>query len=108
MEKSKSQQDNLQKSISSASSKPKQKRKRYSDCLAEYHSAKQRLIDAMSKTGTSFTPSATNEYINSLYDNYEIVICKPMDCSLPGSSVHGILQVGILEWVAMTSREEEG
>ena len=24
-----------------------------------------------------------------------------MDCSLPGSSVHGILQAGILEWVAM-------
>ena len=23
----------------------------------------------------------------------------PMDCSLPGSSVHGILQVRILEWV---------
>ena len=27
----------------------------------------------------------------------------PTDCSLPGSSVHGILQAGILEWVAMTS-----
>ena len=25
----------------------------------------------------------------------------PMDCSLPVSSVHGILQAGILEWVAM-------
>ena len=25
----------------------------------------------------------------------------PMDCSLPGSSVHGILQPRILEWVAM-------
>ena len=27
----------------------------------------------------------------------------PMDCSLPGSSVHGILQVRMLEWVAMPS-----
>ena len=26
-----------------------------------------------------------------------------MDCSLPGSSVHGILQAGILEWVAFPS-----
>ena len=26
-----------------------------------------------------------------------------MDCSPPGSSVHGILQAGILEWVAMPS-----
>ena len=28
---------------------------------------------------------------------------QPLDCSLPGSSVHGILQARILEWVAMTS-----
>ena len=27
-------------------------------------------------------------------------LCDPMDCSLPGSSVHGILQAGQLEWVA--------
>ena len=26
-----------------------------------------------------------------------------MNCSLPGSSVHGILQARILEWVAMPS-----
>ena len=26
-----------------------------------------------------------------------------MDCSQPGSSVHGILQAGILEWIAMPS-----
>ena len=28
-------------------------------------------------------------------------LCDPMDCSPPGSSVHGILQARILEWVAM-------
>ena len=27
----------------------------------------------------------------------------PMDCSSPGSSVHGILQRRVLEWVAMPS-----
>jgi len=27
-------------------------------------------------------------------------LCEPVDCSLPGSSVHGILQARILEWVA--------
>ena len=26
-----------------------------------------------------------------------------MDCSLPGSSVHGILQARVLEWVAISS-----
>ena len=28
--------------------------------------------------------------------------CDPVDCSPPGSSVHGILQAGVLEWVSMT------
>ena len=31
-------------------------------------------------------------------------LCNPMDCSLPGSSVHGIFQTRILEWVAISSR----
>ena len=30
-----------------------------------------------------------------------LTLCNPMDCGLPGSSVHGILQTRILEWVAM-------
>ena len=30
-------------------------------------------------------------------------LCDPVDCSPPGSSVHGILQERILEWVAMPS-----
>ena len=30
-------------------------------------------------------------------------LCGPMDCSPPGSSVDGILQARILEWVAMPS-----
>ena len=28
--------------------------------------------------------------------------CNPMDCSLPGSSIHGIFQARILEWVAIS------
>ena len=30
-----------------------------------------------------------------------LTLCEPMDYSLPGSSTHGILQAGILEWVVM-------
>ena len=26
-------------------------------------------------------------------------LSDPMDCSLPGSSIHGIFQAGVLEWV---------
>ena len=29
-------------------------------------------------------------------------LCNSMDCSLPGSSVHGILQARILEWLAIS------
>ena len=31
------------------------------------------------------------------------ILCNPMDCSLPDSSVHGTLQARILEWVAFPS-----
>ena len=29
-------------------------------------------------------------------------LCDPMDCSLPGSSVHGIFQARVLEWAAIS------
>ena len=32
-----------------------------------------------------------------------LTLCDPMDCTLPGSSVHGILQKRILEWIATLS-----
>ena len=31
-----------------------------------------------------------------------LTLCDPVDCSPPGSSVHGILQARILEWVAIS------
>ena len=30
-----------------------------------------------------------------------LTLCDPMDCGLPGSSVHDILQARILEWIAI-------
>jgi len=30
-----------------------------------------------------------------------LTLCDPMDCSLPGFSVHGILQARILEWASI-------
>ena len=32
-----------------------------------------------------------------------LTLCNPMDGSLPGSSVHEILQARILEWITMPS-----
>ena len=31
-----------------------------------------------------------------------LTLCNPMDCSPPGSSVHGFLQERILEWVVIS------
>ena len=31
-----------------------------------------------------------------------VTLCDPMDCSLPGSTVHGISQARILEWAAIS------
>ena len=31
-----------------------------------------------------------------------LTLCDPMDCSPPGSSVHGVSQARILEWVAIS------
>ena len=33
-------------------------------------------------------------------------LCKPMDCIWPGSSVHGISQARLLEWVAILFSRE--
>ena len=33
-------------------------------------------------------------------------LCNPMDNSLPGSSLHGILQARVLEWVIPTGQEK--
>ena len=31
-----------------------------------------------------------------------LTLCDPMDCSLPGFSIHGIFQARTLEWVAIS------
>ena len=46
---------------------------------------------------TNYAPRVCSAVQSSL------TLCDLMDCSLPYSSVHGILQARILEWVAMPS-----
>ena len=31
-----------------------------------------------------------------------LTLCDPKDCSLPGSSIHGVFQARVLEWVAIS------
>ena len=47
-----------------------------------------------------FSPASTGtEAVHAVLSDS----CDPMDSSLPGSSVHGILQARTLEWVAISS-----
>jgi len=36
-----------------------------------------------------------------------LTLSDPMDCSLPGSSVHGIFQARVLEWVPLLTPEKD-
>ena len=36
-----------------------------------------------------------------------MTLCDPMDCSLPASSIHGIFQAKVLEWVATAFSEKK-
>ena len=62
--------------------------------------------------GRFFTSWATREALNKSSLNFLMLflviqscptLCDPMDCSPPGSSVHGVLQARILKWVAIPS-----
>ena len=46
-------------------------------------------------------PSAVSVQFSSVAQSCP-TLCDPVDCSRPGSSVHGILQARILKWVAIS------
>ena len=56
-------------------------------------------------TEQQFSKSETVGHVSAVLSCFSRVqlFCYSMDCSPPGSSVHGILQARILEWVAMPS-----
>jgi len=60
-----------------------------------------------SKLGKSMTATVNNTKNHSGGSESEVAqscltLCNPVNCSLPGSSVHGILQARVLEWVAIS------
>ena len=44
---------------------------------------------------------ARSEWVSEVIQSCP-TLCDRMDCSLPGSSLHGILQARVLEWVAIS------
>ena len=62
--------------------------------------------DSGSCTWLTIAPRSTQQY--QVLEYSDVLSCSvvsecPMDCSQPGSSVHGIFQTRILEWVAISS-----
>ena len=53
--------------------------------------------------GKSMTALLKSEKVKVVVAQLCPTLRDPMDCSPPGSSVHGILQARILQWVAMPS-----
>ena len=60
-----------------------------------WKSRRSRSLMLTSFSGTRYTTAAVAKSC--------LTLCNPVDCSLPGSSAHGILQARILEWVVMPS-----
>ena len=57
--------------------------------------------DRREKAGTSGVRRECSYHLKALVAQSCSTLCDPMNCSPPGSSVHGILQARILEWVAI-------
>ena len=64
------------------------------------HSSQYKGLTSLNKM-FSLSDLNSNLYVLVLVTPSCLTLCDPMDCSLPGSSVHGILRVSILEWVAI-------
>ena len=49
---------------------------------------------------------ANSRKVKALVTQLCLILCDPMDCSPPGSSVHGILQARTVEWIAIPFSRE--
>jgi len=72
--------------------------KRKSNQVAESLSQRDKKVFLFSHEALSLVAAAAAKSLQ-----WCLTLCDPMDCSLPGFSVHGILQARTLEWVAISS-----
>ena len=74
-----------------------------SQCLIRFMSTESmKLTNHLILYSTAKWISYTYIYVQMLSSSV-VSLCDSMDCSPPGSSVHGIFQARILEWVAISS-----
>ena len=67
--------------------------------LTTWHSRKSKTMETIKISGCQESTCVSTSYI-CICAHSCLTLCSPMDCSLPGSSVHRIFQARILEWVA--------
>ena len=68
---------------------------------------KENFLSKGSNLMPSWSTHRTKDWANTKKVESEVsqscpTLCDPMDCSLPGSSVHGIFQAIVLEWIAIS------
>ena len=66
------------------------------------------LFNMLSRLVITFLPRSKHLLISVWNEMNEVTqscptFCDPMDCNLPGSSIHGIFQARVLEWVDISS-----
>ena len=59
------------------------------------------IIQLIKEKAGGYSAVKTGLKVKVLVAQLCLTLCDPMDCSPPSSSVHGILQARILEWVAI-------
>ena len=59
--------------------------------------------DILYSTRNIYTKITNYKKVKMLVAQSYLILCDSVDCSLPGSCVHGILQARILEWIVMYS-----
>ena len=71
--------------------------------INEKHSLTGQVIFKTHHIRSKFCSPILSHHCHFVVAKSYLTLCNPMDCSPPGSSVLGILQARILEWVAMPS-----
>ena len=64
--------------------------------MVQERGRQQKWLEIQQECGTTFPPAAAAKLLQSC-----LTLSDPMDCSPPGSSIHGIFQARVLEWVAI-------
>ena len=69
---------------------------------AQSHHSLSPSAECLTGNSVQYISYETQWKLKVLVTQLRSALCDPMDCSLPGFFVHGIAQVRILEWVAIS------